>query len=452
MKCPYCGMEHPDYAKFCPSTGKPIQLDNSFQTDQLSDNQVIKSVSRSEPEEPFQGSVEESRKPDVDRKEKKKWPLWITLAIAFFVVSGIIIVLTVIFINYFGFSLDNFPFLQTRQSASDVDLISEPTTTQTASPVAQATEFLSPTNQVLPTKAGFEEDEADQTDIDQLEADSTSTPEALVSVTETSLPSIAVLDIELNSKDQAEMVFIPAGEFTMGSDPEKDSYFWGAEGPSHQVYLDGYWIYRYEVTNKMYQDCVSAGACPRPEQTKSRTRPDYFSNPDYADYPVIYVNYTAALSYCRWVGGRLPTEAEWERAARGDADTRLFPWGYDPANEVQANFCDQACPENDRTSGVDDGYRETAPIGSYPDGISPYGLYDTAGNVWEWVLDNFSPTYYQISPEKNPLGVQSSKYRVIRGGGWSNPSSGVRIVQRTGVRPDISLDTLGFRCMVEAEQ
>ena len=267
--------------------------------------------------------------------------------------------------------------------------------------------------------------------------------------TVTSQPIIA--DLKINEIDQAEIVLIPAGEFLMGSDPDTDPYFWGAEAPSHRVYLDGYWIYRYEVTNAMYQACVSAGACPLPISNKSRTRDDYYRNPDYSNYPVINVSYTSALSYCRWIGGRLPTEAEWERAARGDNDERLFPWGSSPADGNQANFCDRGCQGEIEDNDKDDGYRDTAPIGSYPDGISPFGLYDMAGNVWEWTMDYFQSAYYQVSPEKNPGGPQSSKYRVIRGGGWNNPASGVRIVQRAGAQPDTGLYTLGFRCVMDAE-
>lgn len=276
---------------------------------------------------------------------------------------------------------------------------------------------------------------------------STSTP----SPTTTPTIVLANIEVQINFNDQAEMVFIPAGEFLMGSDPDTDPYFWGAEGPSHRVYLDGYWIYRYEVTNGMYEACVSNGACPRPESYESRTRPEYYGNVDYVNYPVINVDYTSALSYCRWAGGRLPTEAEWEKAARGDIDQRTFPWGSTPAEGNQANFCDRGCPGQEIDHDKEDGYNDTAPIGSYPDGMSIYGLYDMAGNVWEWTFDYFNAGYYQASPEKNPKGPQSSQHRVIRGGGWNNPSSGVRIVQRTGVNPDMALDTLGFRCAMDVK-
>lgn len=266
-------------------------------------------------------------------------------------------------------------------------------------------------------------------------------------------PSIDTTGLQFlfNEKDQAEIVFIPAGEFLMGSDSENDPYFWGAESPSHTVYLDGYWIYRYEVTNKMYRDCVAAGKCPMPQQTYSRTRDEYYNNPDYDDFPVIYVTYADAASYCKWAGGRLPTEAEWERAARGDKDSRTFPWGNTPASDTQANFCDRGCPAQDSEGNKDDGYRDTSPVGNYLAGMSPYGLFDVAGNVWEWVLDYYSPTYYRLSAEKNPRGPQYTTTRVIKGGGWNNQSLGVRVVQRIGQIPEMGFDTLGFRCAVDAE-
>lgn len=251
-----------------------------------------------------------------------------------------------------------------------------------------------------------------------------------------------------NPRDNAIIIKIPASEFVMGSDPETDPYFWGAEGPSHHVFLDSYWIYKHEVTNKMYAECVAEEQCPKPVYDSSETRKEYFGNPDYDDYPVINVTWIGAQSYCVWAGGKLPTEAQWEKAARGDQDQRLFPWGDTPATDTQANFCDKECPIDPRDKDKYDGYRDTAPIGSYPDGVSFYGLMDTAGNVWEWVYDYFNPGYYQVSPEKNPLGPDSSRHRVIRGGGWNNPSAGVRIVQRTGLNPSLTETTVGFRCMI----
>ena len=272
----------------------------------------------------------------------------------------------------------------------------------------------------------------------------TQTPTKKPTSTNTSKPTESPLKIYVNPKDSAELVYIPEGEFIMGADTDSP-YFWGAEAPEHYVYLDDYWIYRTEVTNAMYATCVADKACPAVQQVRSRTRGEYFGVARFDDYPVIYVTWTHAQAYCVWAGGKLPTEAQWEKAARG-TDGRMFPWGNDPLTENRANFCDKQCTGSERDPSQNDGYADTAPIGSFPDGASQYGVLDMAGNVWEWCLDNFLPGYYSSSPYENPLGPTSSKYRVVRGGGFDKISDGVRTAMRYGIRPDISLETVGFRC------
>jgi len=252
----------------------------------------------------------------------------------------------------------------------------------------------------------------------------------------------------VNRNDDAELVHIPAGEFTMGSN-ESDPYFWGSEAPQHAIILDEFWIYKTEVTNGMYTRCAEEKACPRPAQVHSVISEEYYWNPTYSNYPVIYVTYVDAVSYCKWVGGRLPTEAEWEKAARG-TDGRLFPWGDDGLSGDRANFCDNSCSRGAILEvDVDDGYPGPAPVGSFPAGASPYGVLDMAGNVWEWVFDWFNAAYYNVSPMQNPLGPVSGITRVIRGGGWVNSNSEVRTVVRTSLTPMKSLDVLGFRCVVD---
>ena len=231
--------------------------------------------------------------------------------------------------------------------------------------------------------------------------------------------------------DGAALIFIPAGEFTMGSNANVDPYFWGAEGPRHTVYLDEYWIYQTEVTNAMYQQCVAEQKCPRPAKHISRTRDSYYDNPQFANYPVIYVSYVHAQAYCRWAGGALPTEAQWEKAARGD-DLRLFPWGDNPPTSGQLNYLN----------------RDTAEVGSFPRDVSPYGVLDMAGNVWEWVFDYFQAAYYAVSPENNPRGPGTGDRRVIRGGAFFSDVDAVRTVVRASLKPDETFDTLGFRCVV----
>ncbi len=266
----------------------------------------------------------------------------------------------------------------------------------------------------------------------------TSSPKPTATATNTTSPA-----------EDVGLVIIPAGEFTMGSNSD-EPYFWGAEASRHTVYLDDFSIYRTEVTNSMYSACVVEKACPRPVQSYSRSHPDYYTNPAYADYPVIYVTYTGALAYCRWAGARLPTEAEWEKAARG-TDGRLFPWGNSSLSQNLANFCDIGCPNptsGEVESAFDDGYHDTAPVGSFPAGASPYGVLDMAGNVLEWVSDWYSAGYYSQSPYENPLGPGSGSKHPIRGGSWYSGRAGLRTSARASLSPERTYDTLGFRCVV----
>jgi formylglycine-generating enzyme required for sulfatase activity len=274
-------------------------------------------------------------------------------------------------------------------------------------------------------------------------------PSATPLPTQTPTSANQPINLETNPIDGAEIVFVPAGEFIMGSNPNVDPYFWGAEGPQHEVYLDEYWIYRTEVTNSMYQACVAEQACPRPQQLHAIMTDEYYENPTYGDHPVIYVTYIAATAYCRWAGGRLPTEAEWEKAARG-TDGRLFPWGDNQPNEKLANLCDRSCAKGvERDNHLDDGYPGPAPVGTFPAGASPYGVLDMSGNVWEWTFDWFQSAYYSVSPGENPRGPSSGSTRAMRGGSWFNSTSGIRTVNRISLSPNKSLNTLGFRCAVD---
>lgn len=243
---------------------------------------------------------------------------------------------------------------------------------------------------------------------------------------------VTPVDLIVNDMDGAELVLVPAGEFLMGSDPGSDPYFYGAEGPPHPVYLDDYWIYRTEVTNAQYAKCVEVKQCPRPTYNKSDTREEYFGNPQYGDFPVVYVTWKMASAYCRWAGGRLPTEAEWEKAARG-TDGRIFAWGNNPPNPSLVNYRS----------------RDTVEVGSFPAGASPYGAYDMSGNVIEWVFDYFLANYYQSSPYENPRGPASGGTRVYRSGSYHNTEDAIRVVMRGSRKESHSGPDIGFRCVVD---
>ena len=204
-----------------------------------------------------------------------------------------------------------------------------------------------------------------------------------------------------SSIDGMPQIHIPEGTFRMGG---MDARSAPDERPAHDVTLSAFWMDQLEVTNAMYLLCVQSGSCKPPQNFKSQRRPEYFNNPEFNDYPVIYVTWGQAKTYCEWAQRRLPTEAEWERAARGD-DLRTFPWGEDKANGLLANY--------NMIVG------DTSRVGTYPLGASPFGVLDMAGNVAEWTNDFYSGNYYEnLVNALNPLGPETSASlrRVVRGG------------------------------------
>lgn len=253
----------------------------------------------------------------------------------------------------------------------------------------------------------------------------------------------------------SDVVHVPAGEFVRGSDPEdlrravalcievfsehggelacrEDAFV--DETPKRPVWLGAYAIDRTEVTHGAYARCVRAGRC-RPARV-SEADPRVFG----PRLPVAGVTFAEAEAYCAFVGGRLPTEAEWERAARGDDGTRTFPWGnaYDDRLANHGRL-------GEHSDGVD-GYRYAAPVGSFPDGRSPHGLADAAGNVWEWTADRYAPGGYPDDSLVDPRGAPTGGERVVRGGSWRTSPLSLRVTHRVPVPETGHAPDLGFRC------
>jgi formylglycine-generating enzyme required for sulfatase activity/uncharacterized caspase-like protein len=252
---------------------------------------------------------------------------------------------------------------------------------------------------------------------------------------ETTSPLQSTLVSEI---DEMTLLYVPAGEFTMGSDSNSD------EQPIHKVTLDAFWIDQTEVTNKMYSSCVEAGVCEEPTNAGSYSHSSYYGNAEFYDYPVIYVDWNMAKTYCEWADRRLPTEAEWEKAARGE-NANVYPWGNTFDGSL-VNFCDTNCSFSYADKSSDDGFADVAPVGSYPNGASVYGALNMAGNVREWVNDWYSETYDSSSPSSNPEGPSSGQYRALRGGSWISGDDVVRSSVRYGNGPTDSDDDIGFRC------
>lgn len=278
-------------------------------------------------------------------------------------------------------------------------------------------------------------------------------------------PGADIGDTCVNSRDGAVLMWVPSGWFIMGSTSkqieasmkvsyEDAPYCMDDEWPQRKFYLDGYWIYKYEVTVKQYRKfCEETG----------RDMPD---EPDWGwrdDLPIVNVDWFDADAYARWAGVALPTEAQWEKAARG-TDGRLYPWGDEwPPPKGACNFCEGSFNDGESevavvldllgyppTAGYDDGFADASPVGSFPKGVSPYGCMDMAGNVWEWCADWYDPNYLLNMPNKNPFSGMKwfGGRRSLRGGSWhASREKFFRCAYRNEAMPDHIDYVNGIRCV-----
>ena len=242
-------------------------------------------------------------------------------------------------------------------------------------------------------------------------------------------------------KDNSVMVYIPAGDFFMGSN-DSDASADGDEKPMQSVDLDEFWIDKLEVTNEQFarflneegnqeEDSVTWVNVEDKDSSIVYENGQYSPKSGYEDHPVAYVSWYGARAYCQWAGERLPTEAEWEKAARG-TDGRIWPWGNDW--------------DENKVNSKEAGPGHTTAVGSYPLGASPYGCMDMAGNAWEWVADPYQWDYYQAAAAHNPQGPNQGASRVVRGGSWALPQRLTRSAGRFELIPSVRRDDLGFRC------
>ena len=226
------------------------------------------------------------------------------------------------------------------------------------------------------------------------------------------------------AKQDERMVLVPAGEFTMGSSTGDAD-----ERPMRRVYLDAYFFDKNQLTVGEYAKFLDATSHSVPQEW------NIMSRPMHKNRPVVNVEWADAAAYCKWAGKRQPTEAEWEKAARG-TDGRTYPWGDEPPTKFHGNMMKELW----------NNHMGLTPVGMFEDGRSPYGIYDMAGNVWEWVSDWYDPNYYRTGPKRNPTGPPTGSHKVVRGGSWGSGPEGLRAAERETRLPSFQGYDTGFRC------
>lgn len=290
------------------------------------------------------------------------------------------------------------------------------------------------------------------------------TQTATPSPTPTATPYLATIQVIGGS-----MILIPGSVFQMGATADSlaeecalfregcQSDWFSASEPVHTVLLDGYYLDAHEVTNNAYAEFLNQSGdqacqeqlCLDPEHTDVFFENDVYLVPDeLAQNPATGITWFGAMAFCEWREARLPTEAEWEKAAAWDEDgsnARRYPWGDDFDGQI-VNFCDAACQEPQANAEFNDGFAESAPVASFGEGRSAAGVYDMAGNVWEWVADWYDATYYQVSTQENPIGPAAGEDKVVRGGSWFDTGNFSASAIRFPSAPENADRTIGFRC------
>ena len=428
MKCPHCGQEHPNDSLSCPVTGSRIA---AFECPNC--GQVVMAGSESCPycavsfsQQPAAGEAAGTASPAAwfAMPRAPTW-LWIALGMvgALVVISGGVLLFW------------NGVFSPPSQPAAPT-----PSLPAAASTLAAA----SPTASGVPPEAS-------------------ATPAPSASPVSAIPPACtAAGQTWTRPGDQMEMVCVPTGSFQIGM---SKCVFTGCGGEvgGGSVDLEAYWIDRTEVTNRMFTLFTEATGFITGAERGGASEVNGITNPVFGanwrhpqgpesslsgldDHPVVQINWYAADAYCQWADGSLPTEAQWEKAARG-ADGRLFPWGNELPKDAYLNAADSNLPVAWARSDMNDGYRYTAPVGSYPAGGSPFGAMDMAGNAWEWTRTLLKSYPYAANDGREIEGQPVASDRlVMRGGSWYDDYGSVRSTLRYGGKPDQAHDAVGFRC------